>query len=49
MQYKYKRLCNCKPGVYAVEVKLVKIKKLKGIANLGFRPTFKGKKILLRS
>ena len=37
-----------KPGVYAVEVQIGKNKKkLKGIANLGFRPTFKGKKILL--
>ena len=37
-----------KPGVYAVKVKIGKNKKiLKGIANLGYRPTFRGKKILL--
>ena len=37
-----------KPGVYAVKVKLAKEKKkLKGIANLGYRPTFNQKKILL--
>ena len=37
-----------KPGVYAVNVKIPKIKKkYKGIANLGYRPTFKQKKILL--
>ena len=37
-----------KPGVYSVKVKLgKKIKKIKGIANLGYRPTFKQKKILL--
>ena len=36
------------PGVYAVKIKINKSKKyLKGIANLGFRPTFNGKKILL--
>ncbi len=36
------------PGVYAVKVKINKRKKpLKGIANLGYRPTFNGKKILL--
>ena len=36
------------PGVYAVSVKKLNSNKyLKGIANLGFRPTFKGKKILL--
>ena len=37
-----------KPGVYAVKV-YEKNKKLplKGIANLGYRPTFKQKKILL--
>tara|TARA_B110001450_G_scaffold24151_1_gene21427 strand:+ start:443 stop:1360 length:918 start_codon:yes stop_codon:yes gene_type:complete len=36
------------PGVYAVRVKGKKIKKtLKGIANLGYRPTFNQKKILL--
>ena len=36
------------PGVYAVQVQSsVKKKNLKGIANLGFRPTFNGKKILL--
>jgi len=33
-------------GVYAVNVKLGK-KHKKGIANIGYRPTFKGKKILL--
>ena len=37
-----------KPGVYAVRVKIDKIKKIyKGIANLGYRPTFRQKKILL--
>ncbi len=37
-----------KPGVYAVNVKCKGIKyNLKGIANLGYRPTFNQKKILL--
>ena len=37
-----------KPGVYSVKVKLDNIKKkLNGIANLGFRPTFNQNKILL--
>ena len=37
-----------KPGVYAVKVKIGKnIRKLNGIANLGYRPTFNQKKILL--
>ena len=37
-----------KPGVYAVKVNSKNSKKpLKGIANLGYRPTFKQKKILL--
>ena len=36
------------PGVYAVRVKINKYSKtIKGIANLGYRPTFNGKKILL--
>ena len=36
------------PGVYAVKVKKQgKANYLKGIANLGYRPTFNGKKILL--
>ena len=36
------------PGVYAVRTKVVKSSKfIKGIANLGYRPTFNGKKILL--
>ena len=36
------------PGVYAVKVKIKKNSKIfKGIANLGYRPTFNGKKILL--
>ncbi len=36
------------PGVYAVKVKIYgKNNFLKGIANLGYRPTFNGKKILL--
>jgi riboflavin kinase/FMN adenylyltransferase len=36
------------PGVYAVRVKIKKnLKIIKGIANLGYRPTFEGKKILL--
>ncbi len=35
-------------GVYAVKVKIEKSSKyIKGIANLGYRPTFNGKKILL--
>ena len=37
-----------KPGVYAVKAKkLGKKNYIKGIANLGYRPTFNGKKILL--
>ena len=37
-----------KPGVYAVKVKIGNVnKKFKGIANLGYRPTFNQKKILL--
>jgi len=36
------------PGVYAVKVKRIdKNNYLKGIANLGYRPTFNGKKLLL--
>ena len=36
------------PGVYAVKVRIIgKNNYLKGIANLGYRPTFNGKKILL--
>ena len=36
------------PGVYAVKAKVKKSSKyIKGIANLGYRPTFNGKKILL--
>ena len=36
------------PGVYAVRGKIAESSKyLKGIANLGYRPTFNGKKILL--
>tara|TARA_B100000963_G_scaffold157992_1_gene137515 strand:- start:3768 stop:4700 length:933 start_codon:yes stop_codon:yes gene_type:complete len=36
------------PGVYAVKVKIKKNPRIiKGIANLGYRPTFNGKKILL--
>jgi len=36
------------PGVYAVRIKILKKSKyVKGVANLGYRPTFKGKKILL--
>ena len=36
------------PGVYAVRVKKIsKNNNLRGIANLGYRPTFNGKKILL--
>ena len=36
------------PGVYAVKVKISKsLKSIKGIANLGYRPTFDEKKILL--
>ena len=38
------------PGVYAVRVKIKNSSKpLKGIANLGYRPTFDGKKILLEA
>ena len=38
------------PGVYAVSVKMTKNSKyFKGIANLGYRPTFNGKKILLET
>ena len=37
-----------KPGVYAVRVRINDKKKFyKGIANLGYRPTFNQKKILL--
>jgi len=37
-----------KPGVYAVKAQIQKRSKyIKGIANLGYRPTFNGKKILL--
>ena len=37
-----------KPGVYAVKASKKKSSKyIKGIANLGYRPTFNGKKILL--
>ena len=36
------------PGVYAVKAKVSKsLKSIKGIANLGYRPTFNEKKILL--
>jgi riboflavin kinase/FMN adenylyltransferase len=36
------------PGVYAIKAKIGKSTKyIKGIANLGYRPTFNGKKILL--
>ena len=36
------------PGVYQVKTKIQKsFKYIKGIANMGFRPTFSGKKILL--
>tara|TARA_B100001057_G_scaffold414123_1_gene431040 strand:+ start:1100 stop:2026 length:927 start_codon:yes stop_codon:yes gene_type:complete len=36
------------PGVYAVRANMKnQIKSIKGIANLGYRPTFNGKKILL--
>ena len=36
------------PGVYAVKVKISKsLKSIKGVANLGYRPTFDEKKILL--
>ena len=37
-----------KPGVYAVKARKMKnLNYIKGIANLGYRPTFNGKKILL--
>ena len=36
------------PGVYAVRIKMINSSKfIKGIANLGYRPTFNEKKILL--
>ena len=36
------------PGVYTVRIKIVNsLKTIKGIANLGYRPTFNGKKIIL--
>ena len=35
-----------KLGVYSVSIEIGKVKK-KGIANIGYRPTFKGKKLLL--
>jgi riboflavin kinase / FMN adenylyltransferase len=36
------------PGVYAIRAKMINSSKfIKGIANLGYRPTFNGKKILL--
>ena len=38
------------PGVYAVKARLTNSSKIiKGIANLGYRPTFNGKKILLET
>ena len=38
------------PGVYAIKVRKEKNRKyIKGIANLGYRPTFNGKKILLEA
>jgi len=38
------------PGVYAIKVRRERDKKyIRGIANLGFRPTFNGKKILLEA
>ena len=37
-----------KLGVYAVEVKIGNLTK-KGIANIGYRPTFKGKNLLLET
>ena len=38
------------PGVYAIRVKMINSSRtLKGIANLGYRPTFNGKKILLEA
>ena len=46
MQCKYFRLCNSKTCVYAVTVKTRKFQR-KGIANLGYRPTFQGKNLLL--
>ena len=37
-----------KPGVYVVKVqKLNSLNYIRGIANLGYRPTFNGKKVLL--
>ena len=43
-----KKYILAKPGVYSVKVRASNYKKkLKGIANLGYRPTFNGKKILL--
>ena len=37
-----------KLGVYAVKVKISNFNK-KGIANIGYRPTFKGKNLLLET
>ena len=38
------------PGVYAIRAKIMKKSKtIKGVANLGYRPTFNGKKILLEA
>ncbi len=43
-----KNYVMARPGVYAVRVKIMgKNNYLNGIANLGYRPTFNGKKILL--
>ena len=48
MQYKAEKLCNTTLGVYAVKVKINDLIK-KGIANVGYRPTFKGKSLLLET
>ena len=48
MQHQLKKLCYSNAGVYKVKIFIGKNKKaLKGVANLGYRPTFNQKKILL--
>jgi riboflavin kinase/FMN adenylyltransferase len=48
MQHRYKRLCVSKTrSICGKSFKKNNLKILKGIANLGYRPTFNQKKILL--
>ena len=50
MQYRHSGLCSSKPGVYAVKVlRKNGSKYMKGIANLGYRPTFNQKNIIRSS